>query len=547
MDVPRTPWWIPAGGLLLAALYLPTLATPFDFVDDGNLVYPSAPGLSAGQHAALWWEKVEANYEHLGPFRPALWAHWQVQANLFDGNVLAWRAYRFVWCAAAAAMLLWLLAELGAHPAAALLAGALAMWNPYRNEIWTSLTLAEGVAMPYALFALVAARKAAAAAHPLRWELASAAAVLVALGCKNTFAALVPVQILLRMWPDGLSPREAWRRNGWRSLLLGLTLALPAAHFVYFKLHWHPGQYVTHGPSATQFARILNSLKGAMSLEFMAIGLALAGVAVWKAKAARAAEPDPPGPPSLGGKGGDEPTDLPAPVGVDSVGMRAPAVAAALLLVAAGVGVYLPMAMMSGRYAMPAVWGLDVLVALLLTALIAVPPTAWRKAAFAGVCAGLAVVAVAGVGKQERFAARARMLWDAARYVEANAPPGAKVAWLSGDSAAGGLNVEEGIHFRWHLYHRGRGDVAVGLFDGAGQPLSRVELPQLEGPPEFALFGKAADGPPGWEPERVFAAGYWLGRKHYDCQLARKRLPGVFADAVFRDEIRRQLFPDAAP
>ncbi|HEX4613859.1 MAG TPA: hypothetical protein VH092_37100 [Urbifossiella sp.] len=535
MDTPRSPWWIPAGGLLLAALYLPTLATPFDFVDDGNLVYPAPPGLSAREHVGLWWEKVEANYEHLGPFRPTLWVHWQVQANLFDGSAVAWRAYRFVWCALAAAALLWLLAELGAHPAAALLAGALAMWNPYRNEIWTSLTLSEGVAMPYALFALVSARRAATSAHPLRWELASALAVLAALGCKNTFAALVPVQILLRMWPAGLTPREAWRQNGWRSLLLSLTLALPAAHFVYFKLHWHPGQYETHGPSAAQLGRMLNGLKGAVSLEFMAAGLALAGVAVWKGRRRT-------------GPAGTDLTGQPAAPGEPAPGgVTAQAVAAALLLLAAGVVVYLPMSMMSGRYAMPAVWGLDILVALLLSALVAAPLTVWRKAAFAAVCAGLAVVAVAGVGKQEKFAARANMLWDAVRYVEANTPPDAKVAWLSGDSARGGLNIEEGIHFRWHLYHRGRGDVAVGLFDEAGKPLARVELPPLVGPPEFALFGTVADGPPGWDPEREFAAGYWLGRQRYDCHLARKRLPGVFADAAFRDEVRRQLFPDLQP
>ncbi|QDU23587.1 hypothetical protein [Urbifossiella limnaea] len=517
MDAPRSPWWIPFGGLLLAALYLPTLATPFDFVDDGNLVYPT-PGLSAGEHVGLWWEKVEANYEHLGPFRPTLWVHWQVQANLFDGSAVAWRAYRFVWCALSAAALLWLLAELGAHPAAALLAGALAMWNPYRNEIWTSLTLSEGVAMPYALFALVAARKAATSATPLRWELLSALAVLVALGCKNTFAALVPVQILLRMWPDGMTLREALKRNGARSLLLGVTLVLPAAHFVYFKAHWHPGQYETHGPTAAQLGRMLSALKGAVSLEFMAAGLLLAALALWKGGVLKA---------------------------VSWQRLGTPPVLAALLLVAAGVVVYLPLSMMSGRYAMPAVWGLDVLFALLLTALIALPLTAWKKAAFAGVCTGLAVVAVAGVGKQEKFAARAHLLWDAVRHVEATAPPDARIAWMSGDSTAGGLNIEEGIHFRWHLLHRGRGDVAVGLFDESGKPLDRVELPPLAGPPEFALFGKVE--PAGWEPERSFVSGYWLGRRQYDCRLARKRVVGTFAEAPFRDEVRRQLFPGLSP
>lgn len=516
MDTPRSPWWIPAGGLLLAALYLPTLATPFDFVDDGNLVYPPPPGLSVGEHVGLWWEKVESNYDHLGPFRPTLWVHWQVQATLFDGSAPAWRVYRFLWCALAAAALLWLLAELGAHPAAALLAGALAMWNPYRNEIWTSLTLSEGVAMPYALAALAAARRAATSPRPLRWELAAALGVLVALGCKNTFAALVPVQILLRMWPDGLTVREAWKRNGWRSLALGAPLLLPAAHFVYFKLHWHPGQYETHGPTAAQLGRLLSGLKGALSLEFTAAGLALAALAVWKSRR------ESPG-----------------------VAVPGPALVAALLLVAAGVVVYLPMSMMSGRYTMPAVWGLDILVALLLTALVALPLTAWKKAAFAGVCAGLAVVAVAGIGKQERFAARAKMLWDVVHYVEATAPEGASVAWLSGDSTKGGLNVEEGIHFRWHLLHRGRGDVAVGLFDERGAPLVRTELPPLPGPPEFALFGTVAD-PPGWEAERTFGAGYWLGRRRYDCRLARKRLPNIFADAA-RDDLRRILFPDLRP
>src|SRR5262245_4992119 len=107
----RFPWWIPAGALLLAAGYLPSLNTPFDFIDDGNLVYP-APPQSLADHAASWWEKVRANYEHLGPFRPTLWAHWYVQAELFGGDPLAWRVYRLLWCGLAAGMLLWLLREL---------------------------------------------------------------------------------------------------------------------------------------------------------------------------------------------------------------------------------------------------------------------------------------------------------------------------------------------------------------------------------------------------------------------------------------------------
>ena len=72
----RSPWWIFVGAALLASLYLPTLATRFDFIDDGNLVYPSGP-MPLGQRLHLVWEKIEANYRHLGPFRPVLWCHWE--------------------------------------------------------------------------------------------------------------------------------------------------------------------------------------------------------------------------------------------------------------------------------------------------------------------------------------------------------------------------------------------------------------------------------------------------------------------------------------
>lgn len=507
---PRFPWWIPLGALVLAAGYIPTLATPFDFIDDGNLVYPS-PRPSFSAHVALWWEKVEANYEHLGPFRPTLWIHWQVQANLFDGSPLAWRTWRLLWCGLAAGMLLWLFRELGVNSVAALLAGALAMWNPYRNEIWTSLTLAEGVAMPYAIFALVAARKAAFSPRPLKWELASAMCVLVALGCKNTFAALVPAQMVLRMWTGETTLREAWKRAGWRSLALGVTLLMPALHFVYFKLHWHKGQYETHGPTLAQFGRMMNALKGALSLDFMAAGLVLAAVAVW-----------------MIGRAERQPvaTGEPCPC-------HRPAVLAALLLLAGGVFMYMPMSMMSGRYSMPAVWGLDILVALLFSRLAAVPVGAWQRAAWVGVCAGIAAVTVANMGRQEKFAARANMLWDAVRYVEDTVPPGTRVAWLSGDSLQGGLNVEEGIHFQWHLYHRGRGDVRIGLFDGDGKPLNRVELPPLTGEPQYVLYGTAVPAADTWEPERSFAAAYWLGRKRYGCHLGHKPPRYVFAEEAF--------------
>src|SRR5262249_45430127 len=154
-----------------------------------NLVYPTR-SLPLWERATVVWRKIVANADHLGPFRPVLWVHWEVAADLLQGSELGWRITRLLWCGFATGMLLWLFSELRITPLAALVAAAIAMWNPYRNEIWTSLTLSEGVAMPYALLALICARRAARSSRPWVWDLLGACAILAALGCKNTFAAL---------------------------------------------------------------------------------------------------------------------------------------------------------------------------------------------------------------------------------------------------------------------------------------------------------------------------------------------------------------------
>jgi hypothetical protein len=369
------------------------------------------------------------------------------------------------------------------------------MWNPYRNEIWTSLTLAEGVAMPYAMLALIGARKAGASNRPWAWHVASMAGLLGALGCKNVFVALIPAQMALRLWPDGVTLRDGWRRNRGRAALYLLPLLLPIAHFVYFKLNWHPGQYRTPGPSFEQAGRIASWLKGAGGADFLGVGLALVvGALLWHWRGA-----------------------LRAALGGFAARYRA-ALLCAAILIAAGVAIYLPMPMMAARYTMPAVWGVDILIALALTAFAALP-LAWpTRVAWAGVAVGLAAVMVANVGRQEKFAARARMLWDTLHYVEQHAPPGARVAWVGGESGAGALNVEEGIHFQWHLFHRGRGDVRIGLVDEAGQPVERIELPPLDAPPLYRIA--ASDrAPDRWQLDRAFASSYRLGRKRYVCHL----------------------------
>ncbi|HKI32806.1 MAG TPA: hypothetical protein VKA46_13225 [Gemmataceae bacterium] len=496
VSAPGKRWWVLLGAVLLPLIYLGTLTTRFDFIDDGNLVYPTR-GLPLGQRIAVVWEKIVANYEHLGPFRPVLWCHWELAADLLGGSELGWRITRLVWCGLATLMLLGLFAELRLAPWAALFAAAVAMWNPYRNEIWTSLTLSEGVAMPYALLALVCACRAPRSRFPWAWDVLGACCVLAALGCKNTFAALVPAQMFLRLAPDQWPLREGWRRHGPRALLLSATLLAPLAHFVYFKRHWHPGQYTTDGATLGQLRRIVSSLFGAVSADFVGLGLLLAVVAQLVARR----------------RGAAWLTDI--------LDRHRAALGAGALLLVGGVVLYLPVGTMSGRYSMPAVWGLDLIVALLLSGLTGLRSN-WSRIAWGALALGLAGVMVASVGKQQKFAARARLLWEALEYVERQAPPSALVAWVSGDSLKDGLNVEEGIHFQWHLAARGRGDVRVSLFDELGRPQQRSEMAAAEEPPAFAISGlPQSPGAGDWQVERRFAVACWGGLRRSECYLLR--------------------------
>jgi hypothetical protein len=502
------PAWVLLGGIILALGYLPSLATPFDFIDDGNLIYPAPPGTSLSTHADLWWDKVVANVEHLGPFRPTLWLHWEVFANLFQGDAFAWRVMRMVWCGLAATLFLWLLRELKITPVAALLTAGAAMWNPYRNEIWTSLTLAEGVAMPYALFALVAARKAAHANRGWTWDVACLAAWVICLGCKNVFVAMLPAMLVLRTLTDDVSLREAYRRNRWACLVYCLPVLLPLGHFVYFSLNRHAGQYETPGPSLAQLGRIVSWMKGAAGLDFLGLGLVLASVTVACQRSA-----------------------------LNLARYRA-ALLAAVMLFVAGVVVYLPMPMMAMRYTMPAVWGVDLGIAVLLTGVLASPLSRLRFATLNAVVVGLGVTFCANLGRQQRFAARAEFLWQALKHIETTAEPNATLAWVSGDTSSGMLNAEEGIHFRWHLLNRGRGDITIALVDAQNQPIDRVELPPVTSAPALRLSMKAPTGTP-------FAAKYHLGRKQFRCTLESVTPPSALDPAAI--SLLKGLYEKTAP
>ncbi len=495
---PAFPLWVILGGSALVLAYLPTLSAPFDFLDDGNLVY-AAPEMTAADHVRVWWDKVRANVEHLGPFRPVLWAHWELAANVYGNDPLAWRTGRLVWCGVAAVMMLWLMRELRLHPLAAVLATAAAMWNPYRNDIWTSLTLAEGVAMPYALFALVAARKAATVERRTwLWDVAAVVGLLLALGCKNTFVALIPPMILLRTWTPALRTRG----KVLTAAVYAAPVLLAGAHFVYVKLNPGPCHYVTPGPSWAQAGQIASWLKGAAGVDYLGVGvLAVLAVVGWRWMKRR-------------GTPRGCPTDDKAPTDDGAPARGAPTVLFALALLLSGFVVYLPVGIMCGRYTMPAVWGADVLLAVLLGRFLAAPRSWVKAVAWVLFGVGLGAVLVAGVGRQEKLAARSRMLWQLLDAVERDAPPGAVAEWVSGSPDGGELNAEEGIHFYWHLLHRGRADVRVRLIDTAGQPVPRVELSPPPGPTRYRISATPS-AEPGLRTTADVRAPYHLGRRTF--------------------------------
>ena len=449
--------WILAGAIVLPLIYLPSLTSPFDFADDGNLVY-AAPAQPIADRLRLIWQSVTADFQHRGPFRPAQWVYYVVQAELLDGNPLQFRMARLLWAALAAGMLLWLFSELRIHPGAALLAAAMAMWNPFRGEIWRTLAPTEGIGMPFGLVALVCAIRAARSAQPLPWDVAGIVSVLIAMACKNTFAAVVPAQMLLRIMADGISWRAGWRRHDSRALWIATTLLLPVGHLVYFRLQWHAGQHELHVPTLPHLGQILKGLSRAMRLEVFAPAVALTAAALIAARKGQA----------------ESGRSLSSPY-------RAALIAGAALLLA-GIGTYLPARVaMAGRYTVPAAWGLDLGLAVLCTVLLRTPSTGWKRAALVAFSVGLTVIAVRAVALQAANAARSGVVWQALRFVEREAPPGAGVAWTVAP-AVGGDRMGEAIHFGWHLGNRSRRDLRYGLIDDEGRPHRRPEIPGA--PPE---------------------------------------------------------------
>lgn len=189
---------------------------------------------------------------------------------------------------------------------------------------------------------------------------------------------------------------------------------------------------------------------------------------------------------------------------------------AGIALLVAGVGVYLPMNAVAGRYAIPAVWGAALLLAVLLDALTRAPRRRLRRTAWALVVAGALLTAGENVTRQAKEIARVGVLWQALEVVEREAPPGAVVAWQGTADAAG-----EAVHFFWHLRGRGRSDLRPLLLDAHGATVARADLPPPPAGPATWLVSAQATPPsaPGWRMHREFARDLGSGRRPIACAV----------------------------
>jgi hypothetical protein len=194
-----------------------------------------------------------------------------------------------------------------------------------------------------------------------------------------------------------------------------------------------------------------------------------------------------------------------------------------LLLMAFGIAVYLPIQGIAGRYSIPAAWGADIWIAALLSSLADAAPSRWQMAAAVALTAGLVAVAVANLGSQDKFAARAQLLWQALEFVEDTVPRGACLAWVAGPD----LNIAEGIHFSWHLNGRGRSDLCVQLLDDQGVRQDRPEVPRNDQLPALAITGNqhVLDSAQ-WRRVRKFSTSYWMGTRHQNIRLWAAGAPG---------------------
>lgn len=480
--------------LLIAAIFLPTIPTHFDFMDDGAFVHSRGVSSFAEFHRSVWSMTLE-EFHNKGPYRPVAWYFWIGEQECCGENPLLWRAFRFAWTALATGTFLWLLSELGFGLGISVLTAVLAMWNPYRAEVWMSLTHCEGLAMPFAMAALGCAYRAPRSEQGWRWDVAAMACALAAVGCKNVFVGIIPAQMFLRVCHPELSLWAGIKQFGWRAAVLSLVVIFPVTHFVCYRLTMHANRYQMPFDIG-QMPRLLSAFLGSMNKDFLGPAVIAALLLVTIAQM----------------RGW-----MPNLTIAERLRMRA-SLGAGLILFILGYGVYVPINGVAGRYTMPGAWGLDLLGAL-LWARVAHVPSAWKKLPYALLAGGLLVTVISLVGKQDKYYARIANLWDALEHVEREVPIGARIGWVgvANRGKTDDLEFSDGIHFVWHLNARGGRSLQWQEFP-AGQPIhASADAPHYL--VTSATQPPSSTGGGAWKLLRHCQRDYWLGRNQVNCLI----------------------------
>jgi hypothetical protein len=456
-----TPWRLII--LLVAALcglYASTVSGPFDFEDDGNLVYSSAPHSGFTDRLSLVWENTLAQLQYHGPLRPVHWAYFELHNYIFGTDVLRWRVARLGTLGVSAFLFLVLLLDLRVPRYAGALAVAIGLLAPIRSEIWYRLAFLEALAMPMVLLAFIAARKASRAERPFLWDVIGSLSILSAILTKNVFVAALPAQVMLRIWPD-TRPIDEGVRAHWRpALALSLIAAVPIGHLIYFKyaVEAHSPYKVGVPSIKATHSMVRAVLSRASGYEFIGLGLAIALVGVVACPVAR-----------RWARG--EPLRRVWILG--------------LLLMLSGIMVYLPLGAVTGRYTVPAAWGVDMLNAALLSCVPAITWRNLRRAIYVALALGALVMVVANLYHQEVFLGRSKILWQTTTWLLHESPPHARVAVIKP-----AISEAEVFHMRGHLLGQGpRRDIEItGPTDRLPEALKSEDL-VITGPVPRGLDG----------------------------------------------------------
>ena len=414
----QLPCWLCA--LLITSPLCITVFFPFDFVDDGCLVYRESPGI-----AKRVMEKTFSEFHTRGPFRPMTWLHWELQAELFDQNACMHRLARFGMAFLTAWLLMIFFNQMGYSNFPSAIAGSMLMLTPYRGEIWLSLGLTEAFFLPYCILSLISAIKASQSQTISIWDMAAWVWATLAIACKNTSVAVIPALLLLRAWPIGAS-LTPWNVRGPLCFLASPAIFF-IAHLIAFKLDPTPKEYSTSLPGFGHFLAWARALSRASALEFIGPGLLIVLSSIF-----------------FGSR------QLSQGQGFSRI------FATSFLLIFFGVGVHIPINGVSGRYsAIPGI-GLDLIIGFAIQKSLDSKLSSISKWGLGLVMAGIIIALITDLNKGLKQSNRSSLLWEAVSYVENHCDDQSQCQWLAeGKPEKNNLGKSEGIHMGWHLKNRG--------------------------------------------------------------------------------------------